>query len=146
MDSTYSFGQLKVPGKRFVRSARLVRVYGRCGSGLTHGMADPKHWMGGEGWGFDGRLFPILMLMEFTLVESKTVDCWLIEFYGGFLQKPQSGFIICHHRGEISVAQLPHYDPLVVGFGTVQLMNCQKDLNTKNCLMADSTDILNSKL
>ena len=42
------------PGQRFVRSARLVRVYGRCGSGLTHGMADPKHWMAGAGMVFVG--------------------------------------------------------------------------------------------
>ena len=38
--------------------------------------------------------------------------------------KNLSRVLLYSSKGEISVAQLPHDDPLVVGFGTVQLMNC----------------------
>ena len=67
------------PGQRFVRSARLVRVYGRCGSGLTHGMADPSTGWQVQGWflwGFNGAPggFHVLMLLE-TLSFLGLVQC-----------------------------------------------------------------------
>ena len=88
------------PGQRFVRSARLVRVYGRCGSGLTHGMADPKHWMAGAGMVFVGVSVGAWSISSLDAVGIP----WRIVYY-------QNG--VCYYipKGEISVAQFPNYKP-----------------------------------
>ena len=80
------------PGQRFVRSAGLVGVYGRCGSGLTHGMADSKHWMAGAGMVFVG-----VSMGEWRIssLDAVGIPWWIVYYHNGVLLHSKGGDLRC---------------------------------------------------